>query len=201
MTDHETTPKALEEDSSLLIFRIIQARLQASVAQEEEIDYCRVQASRRTFWISRISLAVVMVLSLPVFYLIWTLVDAMGTITVRMEQMKVQVATMRRDFDEVSQLIQTIEGAVANMRQNIAVIPPMEKRLFQMREDFDVMAVAMNRSITPHVVSIDQILAVMEANMAQMNQAFGFVNLDVFRMRKNVNTMSSPLRMMPFIGW
>ena len=200
MTAQDST-KSPKEDPSLLIFRIIQERLQAAVARGEEIDYRRVQDSRRTFRIARISLAAVMVLSLPVFYLIWTLVGAMGTITERMEQMKVQVATMRRDFDEVSQLIQSIEGSVANMRQNIAVIPPMEKRLFQMREDFDVMAVSMNQGITPHVVSIDEILAVMEPNMAQMNQAFGLVNLDVFRMRKDVNTMSSPLRMMPFMGW
>ncbi len=192
---------ASEEDPTLLIFRIIQDRLRASVAREEEIDYRRVQDIRRTFWVARTSLFIVMVLSLPVFYLIWTLVGAMGTITERMEQMQVQVSTMRRDFDEVSQLIRTIEGSVAQMRQHIAVIPPMERRLFRMREDFDVMAVAMNQGITPHVVTIDQILAAMEINMAQMNQAFGVVNLHVFRMQKEVNTMSSPLRMMPFIGW
>jgi len=195
----ESTNEESGDAASLLIFRIIKERLGASVAREEEVDYRGVRDSRRTFFIGRTSLLMTLLLTVPVFYLIWTLVGAMGTITDRMEHMKVQVTVMRQDFDEVARLMASIDTSVSAMSGNIAVIPPMERRLSSMRGDFDVMTVAMG-GITPNVTTIDGILGVMDRDMAEMSNAFGFVNRDVFHMRRNVNQMSSPLRMIPFFG-
>ena len=184
---------------NLLIFSIIEQRLQEAVAREEDVDYRSVRDSQRTQLLGRIALLCLLLLTPPVFYLIWTLVDAMGIITDRMEYMKVQVAEMRQDFDEVARRMARIDSAVSTMSTNIAVIPPMEKRLEGMREDFDVITVAMD-GIAPNVTAIDQTLGVMDHDMAQMNYVFGFLNRDVFLMRRNVNQMSSPMRMIPFFG-
>ena len=47
---------------------------------------------------------------------------------------------------------------------------------------------------------IDQTLAGMDFDMAQMNNVFGHLNLNVFSMGRDVNTMSTPMRMFPFFG-
>lgn len=188
-----------DDAPSLLIFRIIKRRLEESVVREEDIDFRGVRDSSRTQRIGHVSLLGTMLLALPVFYLIWTLVGDMGIITDRMEYMKVQVAEMRQDFDEVALRMASIDAAVSNMSSSISVIPPMEQRLAGMRGDFNVMTAAMG-GITPNVSTIDQILGVMDQDMAQMNHSFGFVNRDVFHMRHNVNKMSSPMRMFPFFG-
>ncbi len=195
----EETDNGDSGDSSLLIFRIIEQRLSEAVTREEDIDFRGVRDSRHTFLIGRTALIITMLLAPPVFYLIWTLVGDMGLITERMEHMKVQVAEMRQDFDEVALRMDRIDGAVSKMSRSIAVIPPMEQRLAGMRGDFDVMTEAMG-GITPNVTNIDKILGVMDRDMAEMNTAFGFVNRDVFQMRHNVNQMSSPMRMFPFFG-
>jgi hypothetical protein len=185
--------------ASLLIFSTIKNRLEEAVVREENIDYLGVRDSRRTFLIGRASLFMSMLLTLPVFYLIWVLVDAMGAITGRMEHMKVYMTSMHQDFEELAQLVENINGSVVAMSENMVVILPMEQRLSGMRGDFDVITTAMG-DITPSVTAIDQILSVMDRDMAEMNHAFGFVNRDVFQMRQNVNQMSNPMRMLPFFG-
>ncbi len=195
----ETTSDEPGDAPSLLIFRIIDQRLQDSVAREEQIDIRSVRDSRRTHLIGRISLLVVLCFTPPVFYLIWTLVGSMGIITHRMEYMKVQVAQMRSDFDEVAERMARIDGAVSNMSGNIAVIPPMEQRLDGMRGNVGIITAAMG-GIAPNVTTIDHTLGIMDQDMAQMNYVFGFLNRDVFIMRRNVNRMSSPMRMIPFFG-
>ncbi len=198
MTD-ETSNNESADASSLLIFRIIKQRLEEAVARDEDIDFRGVRDSNRTQLIGRSAMLGVLLLTPPVFYLIWTLVGDMGVITERMEHMKVQVAGMRQDFDEVALHIASIDAAVSGMSRSIAVIPPMDRRLVDMRGNFSDMTAAMG-GITPNVSTIDRILGVMDRDMAEMNHAFGFVNRDVFRMRHNVNQMSSPMRMIPFFG-
>ncbi|EXJ16015.1 hypothetical protein [Imhoffiella purpurea] len=195
----ESTPRGHEDSLSLLVFRIMEERLQATVIREEETDYQGVRDSRRTQIIGRVALVLVATLTPPVFYLIWTLVGSMGVITDRMESMKTQVSSMRTDFDEVSARMASMEGSVSRMSENIAVIPPMEERVKGMRDDFGVMRGAMG-GIRPNVTEIDRTLGVMEQDMAQMSHVFGFLNRDVFMMRHNVNRMSSPMRMFPFFG-
>jgi len=187
------------DDTALVAFRIIRERLRGAIAGAEEIDYRGVRDSRRTFLIGRASLFMVMLLTLPVFFLIWSLVGSMGTITDRMGDMKQHVNEMRGNFDEVSNLVAAIDASVVTMSSSIEVIPSMERRLAGMRGDFDAMTSAM-RGITPNVTHIDRTLGIMDQDMAQMNYAFGFVNRDVFLMGRNVNQMSSPLRMIPFLG-
>ncbi len=198
MTD-ETSNDESGDASTLLIFRTIKQRLEEAVARDEDIDFRGVRDSSRTQLIGRSALLGVLLLTPPVFYLIWTLVEDMGTITDRMEHMRVQVAGMRQDFDEVARRMTSIDAAVTQMSHSIAVIPPMEQRLTGMRGDFNVMTAAMG-GITPNVTTIDRILGVMDRDMAEMNHAFGSVNRDVFHMRHNVNQMSSPMRMIPFFG-
>ena len=193
----ETTSDESGDSASLLVFRIIEERLRESVAREEEIDFRSVRDSRRTQLIGRISLLLVLLLTPPVFFLIWTLVGSMGIITDRMAHMKVQVG--RVDFDEVAQRMSKIDTAVSSMSRSIEVIPPMERRLDGMRGDLDVITGAMG-GIAPNVTAVDNTLGVMDRDMAQMSYVFGFVNRDVFMMRRNVNQMSSPMRMMPFFG-
>ncbi len=198
MTDQATT-EDLPGSPQLEVFRIIDERLQEAVQREEDTDYRSARANRRTQTIGRISLAAVGLLTLPVFYLIWTLVGAMGVITDRMGAMHEQVGRMEQNFDEVALRINRINTAVGNMTNNIAVIEPMEQRLLGMRDDVDLISSSMG-SIAPNVHAIDGILGGMDQDLVQMNHVFGFLNRDVFRMRQNVNQMSSPMRMMPFFG-
>lgn len=198
MTDQATTEDKAGSPQ-LEVFRIIDERLQDAVRREEDTDYRSAKANRRTQTIGRISLAAVGLLTLPVFYLIWTLVVAMGVITDRMGSMHEEVGLMEQNFDEVAVRIHHINTAVGNMTHNIAVIEPMEQRLLSMRSDVDAISSSMG-GIAPNVHVIDGILAGMDQDLVQMNQVFGFLNRDVFRMRQNVNQMSSPMRMMPFFG-
>lgn|GEM_PF-3062163 len=198
MTEQPTT-EALAGSPQLEVFRIIDQRLQDAVRREEETDYRSANATRRTQTIGRVSLIAAAVLTLPVFYLIWTLVGAMGVITDRMAAMHEQVGLMETNFDEVAVRVSRINASVANMSNRIAVIVPMEQRLLSMREDVGVISASMG-GIAPNVDGIDQILGGMDQNLLQMNHVFGFLNRDVFRMRQNVNQMSSPMRMIPFFG-
>jgi archaellum component FlaC len=135
----------------------------------------------------------------PVFYLIWTLVMSMGVITERMQVMHAQVDQMEQRFDEVAVRMKRINGSVSNMSRNISVIPPLEQRMLGMREDMGVISGSME-GIAPNVHAIDQILGGMDHNLARIDYVFGFLNRDVFRMRNDVNQMSSPMRMVPFFG-
>ncbi|WP_462319898.1 hypothetical protein [Halochromatium sp.] len=198
MTDHATSEDQ-PGSPQLEVFRIIDERLQEAVQREEDTDYRSAKANRRTQTIGRLSLAAVGLLTLPVFYLIWTLVGAMGVITDRMGAMHEQVGLMEQDFDEVAVRISRINTAVGQMTNNIAVIQPMEQRLLGMRADVNAISTSMD-GIAPNVHAIDGILAGMDQDLIQMNHVFGFLNRDVFRMRQNVNQMSSPMRMMPFFG-
>lgn len=197
-----TEPTNSDEPSGaaqLLTFRIIEQRLRETVQREEEIDYKSAKDNQRTHLIGRISLFGTLLLTPPVFYLIWTLVISMGVITDRMSVMKENIGQMRVNFDDVALHVASIEHSVANMRDNIQVIPPMEQRVRGMRQDYDVITSAMG-SIAPNVSTIDKTLVVMDQDMARMNYVFGFLNRDVFMMRRNVNQMSSPMRMIPFFG-
>ena len=201
MTDN-TPPQEPENQCtpSLTVVRVIESRLKEFVGREEKTDYQGVRDSQRTFLIGRVSLILSGLLTLPVAYLIFTLVRDMGKVTRHMDQMNTEVVTMRRHFDEVARIVGQLDTSMLNMSRAIAVLPPMERRLAGMRGDFDIITAAMNGGITPNVTTIDDILGVMDRDMAEMNQAFGFVNRDVFFMRHNVHQMSSPLRMMPFFG-
>lgn len=198
MTDKTTSDKP-GDSPSFHVFRIIEERLEDLLKREEDVDFRGVRDSQRTNLIGRISIVLVMILTPPVFYLIWTLVGDMGIITERMDYMKVQVADMRTDFDEVAMRMTEIDTSVSNMSNNIAVIPPMELRLHGMRGDVDTIAAAMG-GIAPNVTTIDHTLGIMDQDMAQMSYVFGFLNRDVFSMTRHVNQMSSPMRMIPFFG-
>lgn len=197
------TDQATSEDSGasvhLEVFRIIDERLEEAVRREEETDYRSAKANRVTQTVGRLSMIVVALLTPPVFYLIWTLVMSMGVITDRMEVMHAQVDQMETRFDEVAVRMTRINSAVSNMSQNIAVIPPLEQRMLSMRDDMGLISGSMD-GIAPNVRVIDQILGGMDQNLARIDYVFGFLNRDVFRMRKDVNQMSSPMRMIPFFG-
>jgi hypothetical protein len=186
-------------DAQILMFKIIEKRLKETVQHEEERDYQGTKDNRRTQLIGRGSLLIVLLLTPPVFFLIWSLVLSMGIITDRMQAMRDDVSGMRANFDEVSVRVAQIDASVANMSGNISVLPPMQERVAGMRRDYDQITAAMG-TISPNVGTIDGTLLTMDQNMARMNYVFGFINRDVFRMQRSVNQMSSPMRMMPFFG-
>jgi hypothetical protein len=192
--NHET-----DRSSVSFIFHIIEERLQQSVLREEDTDFQDVRTSQQTFVIARFALLFVVLLTPPIFYLIWTLVGAMGIITDRMAVMQSQVEQMKTDFDQVALYMEGIERSVVKMSDYVLVIPPMTDHIQRMRDEFKSMTVAMAQ-ITPNLVKIDHILGIMDQDMAEMSYVFGILNRDVFVMRRNVNQMSSPLRMMPFFG-
>jgi hypothetical protein len=195
----EATSEGSEASQHLEVFRIIDERLQEAVRREEETDYRSSKANRVTQTIGRLSMIAIALLTPPVFYLIWTLVMSMGVITERMQVMHAQVDQMEQRFDEVAVRMKRINGSVSNMSRNISVIPPLEQRMLGMREDMGVISGSME-GIAPNVHAIDQILGGMDHNLARIDYVFGFLNRDVFRMRNDVNQMSSPMRMVPFFG-
>jgi hypothetical protein len=202
LTDTETTTAShghSDGELQLEMFRIIEERLSAALSREEDVDYRGLKATRRTQVIGRAALAMVILLTPPVFYLIWTLVGAMGVITDRMGMMNADISQMRQRFSGVSVRMQRINGAVSSMTENVAVIVPMEHRLLSMRDDMRLLSGSMGR-IAPNVAQIDRILGGMDQNLIQIDYTFGFLNRDVYRMRRDVNQMSSPMRMMPFFG-
>jgi methyl-accepting chemotaxis protein len=183
----------------LEMLRIINQRLEEAVKQEEDIDYRHSQSNQRTQLIGRIALVGMLVLTPPIFYLIWTLVGAMGVITERMGAMYGQIDAMRQDFDQVATHVSQINTAVGEMNRSIAVMPPMNERLQRMRGDIDMLGGAMSE-ISPDISRIGETIVGIDRHMGEMHQAFGVLNRDMFIMRRNVNQMSSPMRMMPFFG-
>ena len=140
-----------------------------------------------------------MLLTPVVFFLIGSLVLSMGVITDRMGVMAENVAGMRGNFDETTARMDDIDRSVAHMTHNVAFIPGMERDMLRMRHDFSDMTGTMN-GLSPNMQQIDQTLAGMDFDMAQMNNVFGHLNLNVFSMGRDVNTMSTPMRMFPFFG-
>lgn len=197
---NQTTANRSESGSAQLeVFRIIDARLAEALRREEDVDYRSSKANQRTQLIGRVALVLVVLLTPPVFYLIWTLVGAMGVITDRMGAMHGDVGQMAQRFDEVAVRMRRINSSVSNMAQHVSVIPPMEERLLVMRDDIGLMSGSM-AGIAPNVAAIDQVLGGMDQNLFRMDRAFEFLNRDVYRMRRDVNQMSSPMRMIPFFG-
>jgi hypothetical protein len=184
---------------SLEAFHIINGRLAQTVKDEEDVDYRHSQCNQRTQLIGRVSTILMLLLTPPVFYLIWTLVGAMGVITERMGNMYGEIHAMTEDFHEVSARVASIDSAVGQMRNHMGVMPPMDLKLRHMHEDIDLITGAMG-DIAPDVGGIGQIIGGIDQHMGEMNQAFSVINRDMFFMRKNVNQMSSPMRMMPFFG-
>ena len=198
MTDQNSNADSASSPN-LEVFRIINARLQDAVRREEEVDYRSARANRRTQTVGRVSLIAIALLTPPVFYLIWTLVVAMGVITERMLVMRDQMEHMQGDFQEVAVRIAAIDDSVSSITRHVSVIPPLEQRMLSLREDMGLISGDMG-GIAPNVYAIDQVLGGVDHNVAQMNHIFGFINRDVFRMRKDVTQMNSPMRMIPFFG-
>ncbi|MBK1649700.1 hypothetical protein [Rhabdochromatium marinum] len=198
-----TTTATTSDDSAgsvqLEAWQLINQRLEEAVKREEDLDYRHSQSNQRTQLIGRVALVVMLLLTPPIFYLIWSLVGSMGVITYRMESMYGEIDVMQRDFDQVAARITNIKTGVSQMNDHIAVMPPMATRLQGMRHDIGAIAGAMGR-ISPDVASVSQTIIGIDQHMGEMNQAFSVLNRDMFRMRHNVNQMSSPMRMMPFFG-
>jgi len=188
-----------EQDTATLLLKVFEERMTESVATEEEMDYRAQQSAQQTQKITKISLYVAFIFTPVIFYLIGTLVLAMGTITDRMKMMAEDVGSMKHDFDQVSALMKGMDASVVNMSNNIKVIPEMATQVAGMNGNFTEMVGAMQR-ITPEVGNIDHLLGGMDKNMDHMNGLFGHMNRNVLFMSRDVNTLSSPMRMIPFFG-
>lgn len=108
-------------------------------------DALSVRIGRRTTQIIRFSAAALLVISLAIIALILTLIMHMRDITMRMDDMTGHMASMRRDFSQV----------------------------------------------TYNVNNMDQRFGVVNAQLDRLTGQMGYMSHDL-------NTMSSPMRMMPF---
>lgn len=196
MTDQQ--PDA-EEDAVRILLRVFEERASESVRHEEEIDYKAQQEMEKTSRLMRVSIYIAFILTPIVFYLIGTLVLDMDDITDRVSEMAHDVTKMRRDFDQVSMLVGTMDDSVVKISRNIEVLTPMAGRVRGMHGDLHLMVDAMN-GITQDVRQVDTLMTAMDYDMAQMNGVFGNLNLNVLRMGRDVHTLSNPMRMIPFIG-
>lgn len=161
------------------------------------MDYTARQAMKKTHKITLFGLYTAFILTPVMFFLIGTLLLDMGTITNRMAVMADDVAAMKRDFDQVSTVMTSIDKSVVNMSNNIAVIPVMDEQLVGINRNFTLMTGAMGE-VTQDVTEIDRLLGRMDYDMAHMNNLFSYMNHNVLFMGRDVNTLSSPMRMMPF---
>ena len=199
MTEATETLPDPEPSPVMHALRVLEGRLAEAVQREEETDFQGQRAARTTQVISQIAQVSLIVLTPIIFYLIFSLILAMGIITDRMGAMAVKVAGMRVSFDETTERMDGIDRSVVHMTGNVGHIPGMEQDMQRMRRDFAAMTETMN-ALAPNMQVIDQILAGMDFDVAQMNQVFGHVNSNVFSIGKDVNTMSTPMRMFPFFG-
>jgi hypothetical protein len=197
--ENTETSQDSSESPVAYALQILEERLEEAVRREEDVDFEGQRTARVTQMISQGALYVSFLLAPVVFYLIFSLILSMGVITDRMEVMKNQVVGMRGNFDQVTERMAAIDQSVGHMTGNVAEMPGMEQHMQQMRGDFAVMTRAME-GIAPDMQVIDQTLARMDVDVAQMNNVFGHLNLNVFSMGRDVNTMSSPMRMLPFFG-
>ena len=188
-----------QTDTARILLKIFEERGLESVRREEEVDYKAQKEMEKTNGLMRFSIYIAFVLTPIVFYLIGTLILDMGVITDRVEEMAHDTTKMRGNFDQVTQLIGAMDNSVLQISRSIEVIPPMAKRVGGMDNDVHLMVGAMN-GITQNIQQVDVLMSAMDYDMAQMNGAFGRLNLNVFRMGHDVHTLSNPMRMIPFFG-
>lgn len=196
MTDQQADS---EDDAVRILLRVFEERASESVRHEEEIDYKAQQEMEKTSRLIRVSAYIAFLLTPIVFYLIGTLIRDMGVITNRVSEMAHDVTSMRRDFDQVSMLVGSMDDSVVEISRNIEVITPMAGRVRGMHGDLHLMVGAMN-GITRDVRQVDALMTAMDYDMAQMNGVFSHLNLNVLRMGRDVHTLSNPMRMIPFLG-
>jgi hypothetical protein len=199
MSDDSDTVEGDEDSPVIQALKILEGRMEEAVRREEDVDFEGQRAAKVTQVISQMAVYASFFLTPVIFYLIFSLILSMGVITDRMQVMADKVGGMRGNFDDVAQRMAAIDVSVTHMEGNVAHMPGMEKRMHQMRGDFDQMTETMN-GIAPNMRDIDWTLGGMGRDMAQMNQVFGHLNLSVFSMGHDVNTMSGPMRMLPFFG-
>jgi hypothetical protein len=188
-----------ESDAATVLLRVFEERTRQSVLEEEKIDFDAQRVWQRTNRITLTSVVSAIALTPFIFYLIGTLMSDMGTISEQMGIMRDDVAAIKTDFDEVAVLMSGMDNAVSNMTHSIEVVPLMSTEAAGMNNNFSLMVGAMN-GITPNVSEIDRLLAVMDYDMAHMSNLFDHINRHVLFMGRDVNTMSGPMRMMPFFG-
>ena len=188
-----------QTDTARILLKIFEERGLESVRREEEVDYKAQKEMEKTNGLMRFSIYIAFVLTPIVFYLIGTLILDMGVITDRVEEMAHDTTKMRGNFDQVTQLIGAMDNSVLQISHSIEVIPPMAERVGGMDNDVHLMVGAMN-GITQNIQQVDVLMSAMDYDMAQMNGAFGRLNLNVFRMGHDVHTLSNPMRMIPFFS-
>ncbi|MCG6861989.1 MAG: hypothetical protein LJE70_12015 [Chromatiaceae bacterium] len=188
-----------QTDTARILLEIFEERGLESVRREEEVDYKAQKEMEKTNGLMRFSIYIAFFLTPIVFYLIGTLILDMGVITDRVEEMAHDTTKMRGNFDQVTQLIGAMDNSVLQISHSIEVIPPMAERVGGMDNDVHLMVGAMN-GITQNIQQVDVLMSAMDYDMAQMNGAFGRLNLNVFRMGHDVHTLSNPMRMIPFFS-
>jgi len=188
-----------QTDTVRILLKIFEERALESVGHEEEIDYKAQKEMEKTNGRVRFLIYIAFFLTPIVFYLIGTLILEMGVITDRVEETAHDTTKMRGNFAQVTELIGAMDNSVLEISRNMEVIPPMAGRVRGMDNDVHAMVGAMN-GITQNIQQVDAVMITMDSGMAQMNGAFSHLDLNVFRMGRDVLTLSNPMRMIPFFS-
>lgn len=82
-------------------------------------DELTVRIARRTTQIIRVSLLLMIVLSMSLFYLVWSLSDDMDEMTVHMISMSDSVARMEHSMNDMNQSMLHMNQGVVHMNQTM----------------------------------------------------------------------------------
>ena len=156
-----------------------------------------LRIARRTTQILRVGVLGMLVINAILFFLVYTLSTRIGNMTD-------SVVTMSGKLNNIDSNFSSMTGSVQQMAESVNT---MNTHMAGMRKDMTSLPV-MTRSVNElntHILGINGYMGGMYSTMyklqqdtGQINYQLGIMNSQVGAMVKDVDTMSGPMKMMPF---
>ncbi len=156
-----------------------------------------LRIARRTTQIIRVGVLGMLVINAVLFFLVYTLSTRIGNMTDSVVTLSGRLNNIDSNFSSMTQSVQQMAESVNTMNTNMA----------GMREDMTslpAMASSVNE-LNTHILGINGYMGGMYNTMyklqqdtGQINYQLGIMNSQVGAMVKDVDTMSGPMKMMPF---
>ncbi|MCK5814177.1 MAG: hypothetical protein KAH03_07950 [Cocleimonas sp.] len=190
MTQASKKDAAIEQ-TVLEEFRAGMADFNAAMQYRDDLS---IRIGRRTTQIIRFTLAALVMMASVIFFLIWILMDNMGTMTRHISEMAGDMRSMRQNFQQVS-------GDMHAMRTDFALVSTDLKSMTQTM-----------RGMQSNITTISTLLARMDNSTYKMNENItgingnvqflskhvGNMSLGINRISHDVNKMAAPMRMFPY---
>lgn len=200
MAQQQTPDNSETPDTLNALAQVVHDNREAMMAFNQamhERGELSLRIARRTTQIIRIGVLGMLVINAVLFFLVYTLSTRIGNMTDSVVTMSGRLNNIDSNFSSMTQSVQQMAESVNTMNTNMA----------GMRKDMaslPVMTSSVNE-LNTHILGINGYMGGMYNTMyklqqdtGQINYQLGIMNSQVGAMVKDVDTMSGPMKMMPF---